>query len=67
MKEIKKVFDFYDKTYLKSYNLDDAIQYQLNLLDSLDVYTRKHVTCVKNYIYQMDLQNIVQYVHIYMI
>lgn len=42
MKEIKEVFDFYDQTYLKSYNLDKAIQYQLNLLDSLDVYTRKH-------------------------
>ena len=27
---------------LKSYNLDKAIQYQLNLLDSLDLYTRKH-------------------------
>ena len=46
MKEIKKVFDFYDKTYLKSYNLDDAIQYQLNLLDSLDLYTRKHCESV---------------------
>ncbi len=42
MKEIKKTFDFYDQTYLKSYNLDKAIRYQLNLLDSLDVYTRKH-------------------------
>ncbi len=46
MKEIKKVFDFYDKTYLKSYNLDNSIQYQLNLLDSLDVYTRKHCESV---------------------
>ena len=35
-------FDFYDQTYLKSYNLDKAIQYQLNLLDSLDIFTRKH-------------------------
>ena len=35
-------FNFYDQTYLKSYNLDKAIQYQLNLLDSLDVFTRKH-------------------------
>lgn len=42
MKVIKEVFDFYDQTYLKSYNLDKAIQYQLNLLDSLDLYTRKH-------------------------
>ena len=40
--EIKQTFNFYDQTYLKSYNLDRAIQYQLNLLDSLDVYTREH-------------------------
>lgn len=39
---MKDTFNFYDQTYLKSYNLDDSIQYQLNLLDSLDVYTRKH-------------------------
>ncbi len=36
------VFDFYDKTTLKSYNLDSTMRYQLNLLDSLDVFTRKH-------------------------
>ena len=42
MEEIKQTFNFYDQTYLKSYNLDKAIQYQLNLLDSLDVYTREH-------------------------
>lgn len=42
MKEIKPTFNFYDQTYLKSYNLDKEIQYQLNLLDSLDVFTRKH-------------------------
>ncbi len=42
MEKIKETFNFYDQTYLKSYNLDKAIQYQLNLLDSLDVYTRKH-------------------------
>lgn len=47
----KETFNFYDQTYLKSYNLDKSIQYQLNLLDSLDVYTREHsenvatVTC----------------------
>ena len=34
--------DFYDKTALKSYNLDNAMQYQLNMLDRLDVFTRKH-------------------------
>jgi len=42
MKEIKETFNFYDQTYLKSYNLDKVIQYQLSLLDSLDLYTRKH-------------------------
>lgn len=35
-------FDFYDRTYLKSYNLDTSIQYQLKILDSLDIFTRKH-------------------------
>ncbi len=35
-------FDFYDKTSLKSYNLNQSMRYQLNMLDSLDVFTRKH-------------------------
>ena len=34
--------DFYDKTTLKSYNLDEKMRYQLNMLDTLDVFTRKH-------------------------
>ena len=38
----KEVFDFYDRTSLKSYNLDKTMQYQLNILGSLDVFTRKH-------------------------
>lgn len=38
----KEVFDFYDKTILKSYNLDRNMQYQLNILGSLDMFTRKH-------------------------
>ena len=42
MNEVKELFNYYDQTYLKSYNLDKSIQYQLNLLDSLDLYTRKH-------------------------
>lgn len=37
-----EVFDFYDKTSLKSYNLDKTMQYQLNLLGRLDVFTRAH-------------------------
>ena len=35
-------FDFYDKTSLKSYNLDESMRYQLDMLDRLDVFTRKH-------------------------
>ena len=38
----KDAFDFYDKTSLKSYNLDEKMRYQLNMLDTLDVFTRKH-------------------------
>lgn len=39
---MKDEFDFYDRTSLKSYNLDGSMRYQLACLDSLDVYTRKH-------------------------
>lgn len=39
---LKESFDFYDRTSLKSYNLDENMQYQLNLLGSLDVFTRLH-------------------------
>ena len=35
-------FDFYDKTSLKSCNLNESMRYQLNMLDKLDVFTRKH-------------------------
>ena len=35
-------FDFYDKTNLKSYNLDESMRYQLNMLYRLDVFTRRH-------------------------
>lgn len=44
----KYKFDFYDKTNLKSYNLDEKMRYQLNMLDSLDVFTRKHSENVAN-------------------
>ena len=46
MKENK--IDFYSKTTLKSYNLDESIRYQLSMLDSLDVFTRKHSENVAN-------------------
>ncbi len=35
-------FDFYNMTTLKSYNLDKVIRYELNLLDTLDIFTRRH-------------------------
>ena len=38
----KEIFDFYDRTSLKSYNLDKTMQYQLNILGSLDIFTRQH-------------------------
>ena len=38
----KETFDFYDRTSLKSYNLDQTMQDQLNALGALDVFTRKH-------------------------
>lgn len=44
----KNEFDFYDKTSLKSYNLDESMRYQLNMLDKLDVFTRKHCEHVAN-------------------
>lgn len=43
-----KGFDFYDKTSIKSYNLDQNMRYQLNMLDRLDVFTRKHCENVAN-------------------
>lgn len=40
--------NFYDSTSLKSYNLDEKMRYQLNMLDTLDVFTRKHCENVAN-------------------
>ncbi len=42
------IFDFYSPTSLKSYNLDKNMQYQLNILGCLDVFTRKHSENVAN-------------------
>lgn len=39
---------FYDSRTLKSYNLDEKMRYQLNMLDTLDVYTRRHCENVAN-------------------
>ena len=59
MKEFK--LDFYDKTSLKSYNLDESMRYQLAMLGSLDVFTRKHsenvasITCrICEYLHMKD-------------
>ena len=41
-------FDFYDKTSLKSYNLDKTMRYQLDMLERLDPITRKHSENVAN-------------------
>lgn len=41
-------FDFYDRTALKSYNLNKTMRYQLSILDSLDAFTRKHSENVAN-------------------
>ena len=39
---MSREFDFYDRTSLKSYNLNESMRYQLDMLDRLDVFTRKH-------------------------
>ena len=45
---MKEEFDFYSKTTLKSYNLDELMRYQLSMLGSLDQYTRLHCENVAN-------------------
>lgn len=44
----KDEFDFYSKTSLKSYNLNESMRYQLAMLDQLDVFTRTHCENVAN-------------------
>lgn len=48
MNKNKNDINFYDSTVLKSYNLDESMQYQLNILGTLDVFTRKHSENVAN-------------------
>lgn len=45
---MNKEFNFYSPTNLKSYNLNESIRYQLNMLSRLDVFTRKHSENVGN-------------------
>ena len=41
-------FDFYRPISLKSYNLDKTMRYQLDILGSLDIFTRRHSENVAN-------------------
>lgn len=41
-------FDFYSPVNLKSYNLDQTMRYQLNILGHLDFFTRRHSENVAN-------------------
>ena len=41
-------FDFYNPINLKSYNLDKTMRYQLDILGSLDFFTRRHSENVAN-------------------
>ena len=61
----KENFDFYDRTSLKSYNLDRTMQDQLSALGSLDVFTRQHSENVaaNTCIVKKGLQNTSQFVH----
>jgi len=45
---MKEELDFYSKTSLKSYNLNETMRYELGMLDSLDAFTRKHSENVAN-------------------
>lgn len=45
---MKEKIEFYSKTNLKSYNLNESMRYQLGMLDSLDAFTRVHSENVAN-------------------
>ena len=48
MLKSKQELSFYDPTNLKSYNLDQTMRYQLNVLENLDRLTRIHSENVAN-------------------
>ena len=48
MLKSKQELSFYDSTNLKSYNLDQTMRYQLNVLENLDRLTRIHSENVAN-------------------
>lgn len=45
---MEELFDFYNSTTIKSYNLGETIRYQMKMLDGLDAYTLKHTENVAN-------------------
>lgn len=55
---IKETYDFYSPFNFKLYNLNPKIQYQLDLLASHDLITRKHSENVANLVYRLC-----QYLH----
>lgn len=50
---IKETYDFYSPFNFKLYNLNPKIQYQLDLLASHDLITRKHSENVANLVYRL--------------
>ena len=44
----KEKFDFYSPVNLKSYNLEQTMRYQLDILERLDPFTRRHSENVAN-------------------
>ena len=44
----KQDINFYSPTNLKAYNLDQTMRYQLNMLENLDIFTKKHSENVAN-------------------
>ncbi len=50
---IKETYDFYSPFNFKLYNLNQKIQYQLDLLASHDLITRKHSENVANLVYRL--------------
>lgn len=45
---LKQDIEFYSPTILRSYNLDKTMRYQLNMLENLDIFTRRHSENVAN-------------------
>lgn len=46
-------FDFYSPFNFKLYNLDSKVQYQLNILGTYDLVTKKHSENVANLVYRL--------------